>query len=251
MQLAKKGQVKFDNLPKDMDIDDRSKTVWTAKLISMAQMLWFTTNLISRLILRYNISLIEDITASYILCGIVMYCCWWRCPQNIREPWVLRIDTNFTWEHESRRPLRKYTLEGMEIYLTSVILVALIGLHIAAWGYPFPSLVEAWLWRSGSMGLTFGFPSINSMHRHWQYAASRTKRWALRPFISFYVTSRLLLVIIAFTALRKTPRVTHEKPSWTAYWGHIGNQVSKSTAVLAIQPGHSTPLIYGGHSDIT
>lgn len=89
VQLVRNGSLSLSDLPTDDEIADKSKRDWTLKSISIIQTLWFITSVIARLSRGYPVSLYEDITAANAFCGIVAFCCWFRCPQDIRLPFTI------------------------------------------------------------------------------------------------------------------------------------------------------------------
>lgn len=230
LRFANTGIIQFDMLPTNDDIDKRNKSDWVTKLIALGQTVWFTVNLVYRLTQGYQVSLVEDITAAYVLCGSVMYGCYMQCPQDVRETWTVAVAAS---EEElqttSPRNILKDNHNRMAIFIC--VLFALVqAVHLAAWNYPFPSLRETWLWRSACLVLVAGFLVIYESTNLERFIPNDSKesKGMLRSLGFFtagllYGTARIILIVLAFSSLRKAPRKVYDVPEWTAYWPHIGN----------------------------
>ena len=90
--LAYTRQLEYSDYPSREDIDDKSKADATMKFISIVQTLFFMVNVITRLILQYPVSLLEDLAAAHVFCGIITFTFWFMCPQNIEQPFIIRPD---------------------------------------------------------------------------------------------------------------------------------------------------------------
>lgn len=222
-RYARSGRLRFSMLPTDDDINMRNKTDWLTKLIAFGQTAWFAADIVGRLSQGYQVSLVEDITAAYVFCAVSMYCCYAQCPQDLQESWDLTLEETEGGRSTTEIPCGEIDVERASAYFACWILLAIfIGIHLAAWSYPFPSLSEAWLWRAASTCLVSGFLVLYSLRNEWE-VSSNLKQIALYSAVAFYSIARLLLVALAFSSLRKAPQGIYEKPVWTAYWGHIGN----------------------------
>lgn len=154
--LAKTGQIRFEEVPKTSVIDDRSKTDWTLKSISMFQSLWFIANVIFRLVFGYEIALLEVIATAFALCGFIQLLAWIRCPQDVRTPFLRTLQKpeldnigSPTPRHLSRWMLRGKIRDISPLrWLTVTISTTLsAAISLAAWNYPFTSVTERRLWR--------------------------------------------------------------------------------------------------------
>lgn len=179
----------------------------------------------------YDVSLVETITAAYVFCGMVMYFSYINCPQDVQEPWVLELDARYdvgtaTILEQKRGPLL--------VFFAAVLLLGVfMGVHIAAWYYPFPSAIATWLWRASCIiGLGTGFVYVYYwskivVHEREEPEKNRmwsvVSRWSLFAASFTYCAARFTLVALAFASLTAAPRGIYDKPDWTVYWGHIGN----------------------------
>ncbi|KAK3950790.1 hypothetical protein QBC32DRAFT_399205 [Pseudoneurospora amorphoporcata] len=90
--LAYTRQLEYSDYPTRGEIDDKSKSDATMKFISIAQTLFFMVNVIARLVLHYPVSLLEDLAAAHVFCGIITFSFWFMCPHNIEQPFIIRPD---------------------------------------------------------------------------------------------------------------------------------------------------------------
>ena len=214
---ARSGSVLLRDLPSDEKIERRSKSDTVSKIIAVCQGTWFAANLIGRLVRGYHVSPLEDMTAAYLACGLLMVTTEFRCPQGIEELFLVEVRTAAAprdnaapqgpekrtdrttapaADVEAGRPRRATTWratmasprgtlqtnEGKDLNEMSnkwggmsffLLLAVFTGIHLASWGYPFPSQAEAWVWRALSVanGLSTGI---------------LTPRWASQPELAFF-----------------------------------------------------------------
>ena len=90
--LAYTRQLEYSDYPSRDEIDDKSKSDATMKFISIVQTLFFMVNVIARLVLHYPVSLLEDLAAAHVFCGIITFTFWFMCPHNIEQPFIIRPD---------------------------------------------------------------------------------------------------------------------------------------------------------------
>lgn len=205
--------------PRKEDIDKRSKKNWFEKIVAGGQALWFSANMASRLAGGHQVTLLEDMTMAYACCGLISMVAWFRCPQDIQDPFEVDLG--------ELGALTEKELEGSERCPCSVQIVAnrcLSGLvilslfmvtavHLGAWQYPFPTVAEAWVWRACALvALPLGFVLLYFMDRNVLFLVS----------CAGFVLARLALWTVACIAFRWMPVSAFETPSWSDYWGHIG-----------------------------
>lgn len=90
--LAYTRQLEYSEYPSGNDIDDKSKSDSTMKFISIVQTLFFVVHIIARLVLHYPVTLLEDMAAAHVFCGIIAFCFWFCCPHNIEQPFIIKPD---------------------------------------------------------------------------------------------------------------------------------------------------------------
>ncbi|KAK7696864.1 hypothetical protein SLS64_014120 [Diaporthe eres] len=234
-------------LPTTADINKRSKTSGFAKTVAGAQALWFTTNVVARLADGLPVTPLEAMTLAYTVCGLVSALAWFRCPQDLEDPFVLELPPlrapqgAFPASGDTPSPLSLVASPAKEnkdvklgcgsspidatagnTLVRSLVLLTLAvfaGVHLAAWNYAFPSAVEAWIWRASSL-------AILPLGVHFVYFGSRDlgiRHWSLLVTVPLFVVVRLAVMIIAFTAFRRMPAAVFLMPDWpSSYWGHVG-----------------------------
>ena len=221
VELAEQAQQKhrvdihIDMLPQKEQIDRRSKKSWLEKIIAGGQALWFSTSIMSRLVGGYQVTLLEVITIAYACCGLVAMMAWFRCPQDINDPFEIDLRTvaALTRKGGVRTCFREILVDRCTSGLVILSLLMVTGIHLSAWQYPFPSMAEAWIWRSCSMAmLPFGSLIV--------YFNGRNTLLVTCPL---YIIARFALLTVACTAFRRVPPSAFDTPNWSNYWGHIGN----------------------------
>lgn len=115
LELVRSGSLSFSDLPTDDEIADKSKRDWTLKLVSIIQTVWFIVSVIARLSRRYPVSLYEDITLANAVCGVIEFTCWFRCPQDIRLPFIINLDNARSTNNPSTAAEREATVESRQL----------------------------------------------------------------------------------------------------------------------------------------
>lgn len=232
VEYALSGELEFTDMPADTSIDDRSKVDWTAKAISFIQVVWFLATIVSRLVSHYPISFLEDITITYVVYGAVIYTITWSYPQGIRERWHVTLrGKEDTETSDAIAPSSPPTDSAAVMVSVSwgwwliLQLGVFARVYVAAWYFPFPSLAEAWLWRSASLILAVGFVLLLCLvfTRGDELDVHGNLRWVVLVPVVVCSVARVVLLTLAFTALRKGSPGLYAKPAWSSYWAHIGN----------------------------
>jgi hypothetical protein len=125
---------------------------------------------------------------------------------------------------------------GMVLWFASM---AYGGVHIAAWDDYFPSTVEAWMWRSSSICITFSgllWLVINllahlskPLDAYWDRVLALQAHWTsylvLGTLCSIcgvaHAFARIFLVVEAFISIRQLPRGAYATPDWTEIIPHL------------------------------
>lgn len=153
----------LDRLPSDGDIADRSKSDALAKCLALIQVIYFCAQCITRAIRSLPVSPLEIGTLGFALCSFVSYGFLFNKPRSVKSATVLSTSI-FDMDPYIRRAIQdeksdrdgyKWKVivsnDAAEPKLTTWILppLALVfgAIHIAAWNFPFPTLIEIWLWR--------------------------------------------------------------------------------------------------------
>lgn len=78
----------------NLDIKDKSKQDWLAKILAAIQILQLILTQITRRIQGLKFSQIETVTLSFAICGVLIYCVNFHKPQNIERPEQLKLEAN-------------------------------------------------------------------------------------------------------------------------------------------------------------
>jgi len=221
LDLAHSGRITFNDFPSGAKIDSRTKSDWIAKSVAVLQATWFLATVLSRITQDFTVTPLEDITSASACCGLTAFLLYFRCPQDVQERFPLKLKA----EASGYRPPsngRLLELSGSQVVsLAIVVLAAFSGIHLAAWNYPFPSVVEVWMWRAAVL-FTFITGAVTINMRNLVPDHDMLLAMYYTP-LGLYIFCRLLTVTLAFAAFRSCPAEVYQRPSWSAYWGHIGS----------------------------
>lgn len=226
----------MEMLPSGDLIDKRSKKSWFEKILAGGQALWFCANIVSRLAEGYPVTPLEDMTIAYTFCGLVASMAWLQCPQDIEDPFEVDLDAvddavfaavecGYSMDQNSssssissiRSSSPVTGSDGLMMGIVCFMLSLLAAMHIAEWNYPFPSIAEAWVWRSCSMAmLPIGLLILYYGDR------CRSKHWSRVWTAPMYVLIRLALLTVSATSFRQMPLSVFDTPDWSDYLGHVG-----------------------------
>ena len=236
------------NVPPGDEITDRSKQDWLGKIITVAQALWTTCQIVSRPFYRIPISILEVGTLAYVAMAAVSYAAWWHKPYDIGTMTIINAEqakaTKDAYIHIDRWS-QSSTLS--EISFRNVLSVDLphgennevrpashwfwmlglifAGIHCWAWTYSFPSVEERILWH-----LSFGIMAITPA-LFWVifFVARKRYRWTWKwllcwivPLCIVYIPARMYVIVEYFIAFRDVPCTIYKQVYWTSYVGHIG-----------------------------
>ncbi|KAJ7066273.1 hypothetical protein C8F01DRAFT_981163 [Mycena amicta] len=97
-------------------------------------------------------------------------------------------------------------------------------IHVAAWNSDFYTSVELWIWRGSAVAVT-GIPlllAIITLLPGGGRIFQRTLFWTVcAPLFFAYAAARLLLVGVAFAAVRALPELVLEDITWSSWFPHI------------------------------
>ncbi|KAE9382077.1 hypothetical protein N431DRAFT_425588 [Stipitochalara longipes BDJ] len=218
---ARLGIISFHQFPQNSQIDARSKSDWLSKMIAICQALWFASNIASRLVARYEISLLEGLTTAYVFCGLVMFVSWYQCPQDIKEKFDLQTQGDQTTNASGEKRMGGMKeLSTTIFFLVAVFFLAIFtGIHLAAWNYLFASAAETWIWRILSIAtfiLGLGYLILGAFEDYFPKIDN-----GLAVVVLVYAFVRLGVTGLAFAAFRHAPAGIYLTTRWPAYWGHI------------------------------
>lgn len=225
--LARSKRIKFDESPSDAWISARCASDSVAKLVALVQASWFTANTIYRLANHYIVSPLEDLTIAYVFCGLGMFLFWFRCPQKLQERFIIEVD-RLPSDSELARNDSGFNrvgegMSGLEVILIIMFsLSAFVGIHLTAWNYPFPTIVEAWLWRVGAFVTLVLGGAPGAFASAIPFDKESVLNVTIASFLgTLYVLCRIMILILALMAFRASPAHVYAKPSWDSYWVHL------------------------------
>ncbi|KAJ6530666.1 hypothetical protein B0H19DRAFT_478112 [Mycena capillaripes] len=250
------------------EIADKSKGDALSKGVALAQGIWFTTQCLARLHQRIAITELEVATLGFAVVNIFIWLLWWSKPLDVPLPIIVGPPTPF--DAQPIIPLRPppekrfgYAIFGAgknpeynPCSSTSVPLfwsppmsdkfqhgtmgiTALTGsvfgaIHCAAWNTNFPTAVEMWMWRSGSLMIA-AIPIVVSLAALVAYiindtAFEKTKLgvaisaiWVIMLWgsLQIYIVARLILIALPLAGLRSLPPSALLDVNWSTYIPHI------------------------------
>ncbi|KAJ9651069.1 hypothetical protein H2198_009648 [Neophaeococcomyces mojaviensis] len=192
LSLIQSGRISPSRLPTRAEIEDKSKADVMVKALAFVQALWVLVQCIARAAQHLPITTIELSTVAYIPCAVVISCCWWNKPMDIEKPFLLELlasdvqqpPTNSSCNNDYARegstlfssiatydyhtyPLARASADavssvfapaGRENFMTACFCLLFGGLHCLAWNLHFPTPIERFLWRVGSIIIACSIP---------------------------------------------------------------------------------------------
>jgi len=156
---------------------------------------------------------------------------WLECTT---QHFVSTVASN--WPHDGLLRTTSGLWIGTSLWIVSI---AFSGIHIAAWRAPFPTEVEAWVWRCASIYVAFSGLLWAAIHvlaslsaRTWwvwyDVMSGQAPKW-LNVVLGIvcgicgvaYLFSRAYLIIESFISLRHLPVAAYVVPEWTLGVPHI------------------------------
>ncbi|GJJ06801.1 hypothetical protein Clacol_000997 [Clathrus columnatus] len=252
----------------ETDIQGRSKQDSLAKTFALVQTTWFVTQCIARKAQHPSLPLtqIELMACAYAILNAAIYFFWWYKPFKVDRPIMLRSEIPprvrevYTSTTEILREFPQ--LLGIDMHdgdafrgrlqmptfdsgclasgnsdtqcsynMFAEILTAAVfgGIHLFAWNYQFPTLVESWLWRV-SASMIAGIPpfffisciiyTVSDRH-NLSTVGALLKVWVLALLPLLYIISRLFILILSLLSLRKLPVGTFSNVDWLTFIPHI------------------------------
>ncbi|KAK2593843.1 hypothetical protein QQS21_008458 [Conoideocrella luteorostrata] len=179
------------------DINAKSKSDAFAKLVAFVEILWLVISVVARSVRKYSTSQLEILTLAFAVCSLLSYAFSWHKPQNVGTAFVLDarpgcfsnntlmeriVQLQGVQEHSfwaaisspgkrpdldqlvSRIPNDNVSSLRKDLRLIVVIwsLVTIIFgiIHLIAWNYRYPTVVECWAWRATTL-IAVCFPAIS------------------------------------------------------------------------------------------
>lgn len=219
--------LKFEDLPSDATIQDRSKPDGLAKSLALLQCAWFVAQVIARAIDSLPITTLELGTTALIGCASVAYGFWWFKPQDVRTP----IEIRSLERLQPTSGLTSGTLDEVDhvaqpppLLAFALAAVFVGGIHCAAWNFLFPSPIERLLWRIASI-LVLVVPLLEVLPTGIGHIMTNSEArigWIVIYVIpGLYATFRLFLIIEMFVSLRGVPPEVYHQLPWSDFIPHL------------------------------
>jgi hypothetical protein len=214
---------KFEDLPSDATIQDKSKSDSLAKSLALLQCTWFVAQVIARAIDSLPLTALELGTTALIGCASVAYGFWWYKPQEVRTP--IEIRSLEKLQPSSDLPDDDNELDILFDELTSVLAFFLTavfvgGIHCAAWNFFFPTPIERLLWRVMSI-LVLALPLLEILMAFLDVFDNKMvfSTWVI--VLLLYAIFRLYLIIAMFVSLRGVPGEVYHQLPWSDFIPHL------------------------------
>lgn len=230
--------------PSDEEIDDLTKMDVLSKLITVFQGLWVFVQVFQRLI-QHTSSLLEIATFAYIVMACIVWILWFQKPYETASPTPIDLgneesavieSSSADWDVFNDLPratgfvlvwsaLGSTRRHSATPFFLLFLCLAFSGLHMLAWTYEFPSLFEAWIWRSAAIALAV-LPSLVLAHT---YVAQNldlprvVDACILGILILLYAVCRMFMIVECFASFRRAPSNIYNDIDWTSYVGHWGS----------------------------
>ena len=99
--------------------------------------------------------------------------------------------------------------------------MAFAALHLAAWNWEFPSIVESWLWRCAALAATAACIPVAVLLPLLGVGAKPWQRYVVLGFIyplcGLYLLSRTILMVQVFVCFRSMPKGVYNNVEWTFF----------------------------------
>jgi hypothetical protein len=252
-------QALLAHLPDDEDIDDRSKADVIAKFLACGQASWFAAQILGRLVLHLDISLLEVATGAYIVLALVAYSAWLHKPYNIQKSSLIPLPSHIDGRKYESGITKSYGSawfrfdfaflhmdsvangDGWKVRFLGMSFFLFGGIHAAAWKYSFPTRFEMWMWRGSALILVAAgfFMTMNTLNRRRDFEDTIARRYGILRsgpwyriinqwflyivLVAWYVAARLFILVEIFISLRSAPAGIYKDLDWSRYVGHFGS----------------------------
>ncbi|KAJ6573413.1 hypothetical protein DFH09DRAFT_1151777 [Mycena vulgaris] len=234
-------------------IMDRSKGDALSKGVALMQSFWFIIQCFARLSQHLPLTEIEVVTLAFAVINIFTWILWWGKPLDAQTPipigpvvddaepeaarnspsrlmrWVLAAiygsdDYNpassncvpLLWSP----PMQPHFIPAFILEMLAAVVFGAI--HCSAWAAVFPSTAEKWLWRMCAVLVT-AIPTLMGLVQMWNKSTvhSRLITILLAGTFLLYILSRILLIVLPFTALRILSANDLIDVDWTGFIPHV------------------------------
>ncbi|KAK7024470.1 hypothetical protein VNI00_016267 [Paramarasmius palmivorus] len=118
----------------------------------------------------------------------------------------------------------------LHLYIAVYGIAALFGaIHCIPWVFQFPTHTEQLLWRISAVAVAVAPVAMGGLHGYLKHVQDRVSNFWDTLALCFtillslaYTVFRIILLVIAFTALRDLRPSAYQTVQWTTFWPHIG-----------------------------
>ena len=200
-------------LPRPSEIQDKSKSDWISKSLVLIQITWFITQCIGRSAQHLPLTELEVVTLAYTVVNVIIYVAWWEKPYHVAEPVRVYANKERVWGYNDagRRG---------SIFATIIAGSVFGAMHFIAWASFFPTRRERLLWRIATIVLTgvplLALPSAFVLDGLDVLISGLSGLW-----ICVYIICRAVILVLAFTTLRRLPPEAYRNVEWSDLFPHI------------------------------
>ena len=237
------------------EINDKSKSDAFARAIAVVQIAWTVVQIIARGARHLAISQLEIAVMAFSACAVIIYALNWTKPKSVQVPHTilrykegiphqvssfLKIGSDSPaqrtlWTEAFHNQASKLCI-GSAIpndwdpsdasYNTVGTLLASVvfgGIHIAAWGFLFPTAIEQIFWRAASLWCTCIFLVVCGLSVLGNTVLGNNERLLIaivQLVFGLYVLARLYLVVEIFRCLCFLPPDAYIS-TWATNFPHV------------------------------
>jgi hypothetical protein len=235
---------------------DKSNGDALSKGVALLQSCWFITQCVARGLQRLPLTEIEVATVAFAAVNVITWVLWFRKPLAVQFPIPIGPspvsgDRSASVAKASSRKIlfsitdANYGSEGYDLpsstavpmlwsppmaesflhsFLLEVIVAVIFGaIHCTAWDANFPSAAEKWLWRLSALTITVipALMGLVQLRGPLGFPRSRIIEVSFLATMVVYIVSRLLLIVLPFTTLRRIPMAALVNINWSADIPHL------------------------------
>jgi len=219
----------------DEELEERSKNDNFARFITAFHVIIFVAHTFGRLGSGLPVSELEVATLAFVCCAAAIEFFWWNKPLDLRSFTVIHVaaekkqaflslfkslslcpsEQALAEQGDFKKFWQRMIASGDSVKRAiHIVWIGCIfnGVHIMAWNFQFPTLVERWLWRCCSL---IACAAIVEQYLSF-FLGQRKLTLLLTGGLGspLYLISRLYLMVEACVSLRSVPPAMYESSAW-------------------------------------